>query len=166
MMTLEKLRSILLVFVSLFFFLELTHATDRRGRLGVGMSNQMVNNLPSLSFKLQKSKSFGIGGLIGLSTNDNGGGHAAGLKVYRNLFDEPQLSFFGAMTGAMVKQKSGTQSQSGFQLDATLGSEFSFNGLQSIGFSFEFGLSFNKLNDFVVETVGNNFIVSAVHFYL
>ncbi|MBT5094134.1 MAG: hypothetical protein HOM21_07825, partial [Halobacteriovoraceae bacterium] len=67
----------------------LSHATDRRGRLGVGLNNQLKNDLPSISFKLQKSKSFAFGGLLGLSTDDSNGGFGAGLKVYRNLFDEP-----------------------------------------------------------------------------
>ena len=143
-----------------------SHSMDRRGRLGVGFANQMKNGLPSLSFKLQRSKSFALGGQIGFSNDDNGGGHAAALKVYRNFFDEPNLTFFGSVLGGVIKEKSNGISQSGFQADLTMGSEFSFPGLESLGFSLEFGVSFNKLDDFVVETVGNNFIVSAVHFYL
>lgn len=139
---------------------------DRRGRLGVGFANQMKNDLPSLSFKLQRSKSFAIGGQIGFSNSDTGGGHAAAIKIYRNFFDEPHLTFFGSVLGGIIKQKNNSVSQSGFQADLTMGSEFSFPGLESLGFSLEFGVSFNKLDDFVVETVGNNFIVSAVHFYL
>ena len=47
-----------------------------------------------------------------------------------------------------------------------MGSEFSFAGLSSLGFSVEFGLSLNKVDEFVVETVGDNFIVAGAHFYL
>lgn len=142
------------------------HAMERIGRLGVGFANQMANSLPSISFKLQKSKAFAFGGQLGYSNDDNGGGTAAAVKIYRNFFDEPHLVFFGSVLGGLVSQKTNGQSESGFQADLTLGSEFSFPGLESVGFSFEFGVSFNKINDFVVETVGNNFIVSAVHFYL
>ncbi|MBT3584923.1 MAG: hypothetical protein HN509_08450 [Halobacteriovoraceae bacterium] len=144
----------------------LSHATDRRGRLGVGLNNQLKNDLPSISFKLQKSKSFAFGGLLGLSTDDSNGGFGAGLKVYRNLFDEPQLNFYTALMGALLKEKSAGVEQSGFQVDLTLGSEFHFAGLTSLGFSFEFGVSFNKLDDFVAETTGSHFVVAGIHFYL
>ncbi|MAF76832.1 MAG: hypothetical protein CME60_01630 [Halobacteriovoraceae bacterium] len=141
-------------------------AMERISRLGVGFSGQMKNDIPALSFKLQKSKSFAFGGLLGFSNKDNGGGHAAAIKIYRNIFDEPHLTFYGSVLGGIIKEKNQGNSESGFQADLTLGSEFSFAGLQSLGFSLEFGVSFYKLDDFVTETVGNNFLVAAVHFYL
>lgn len=142
------------------------NAMDRSGRLGVGFANQMANSLPSISFKLQKNKAFAFGGQFGYSNSDTDGGMAAAVKVYRNFFDEPHLVFYGSVLGGLISQKRSGVSESGFQADITLGSEFSFPGLESLGFSLEFGASFNKINDFVVETVGNNFFVSAVHFYL
>jgi len=141
-------------------------AMERSGRLGIGFANQMANSLPTISFKLQRSKSFSFGGQIGYSNDDNGGGSAAALKLYRNFFDEPHLTFFGSVLGGMISRNTAGSTESGFQVDITLGSEFSFPGLESLGFSLEFGASFNKINDFVVESVGNNFLVSAVHFYL
>ncbi|MEC7278023.1 MAG: hypothetical protein VXV96_17005 [Bdellovibrionota bacterium] len=143
-----------------------SNALERIGRLGVGFANQMAVGIPSISFKLQRSEAFAFGGQVGYSNDDNGGGSAAAIKVYRNFFDEPHLTFFGSLLGGIINEKRGSISESGFQADVTLGSEFSFPGLESLGFSLEFGLSFNKLDEFVVETVGNNFIVSAVHFYL
>lgn len=144
-----------------------THAVDRRGRLGVGMTQQLMNNMPAISFKLQRSRGFAFGGMLGLSTADTGGGHGAGLKIYRNLFDEPLLTFYSSLMAALTKQKiSPGNEKSGFQIDLTLGSEFSFNGLQSLGLSFETGISANKIDDFVLETVGYHFIVAAIHFYL
>lgn len=144
-----------------------TYSIDRRGRLGAGFSNQLKNGVPSLSFKLQKSKAFAIGGLLSYSTNENGGGHGAAIKLYRNLFDEPQLNFYASATAGIIKKSiNASTEQSGFQADFTLGSEFSFTGLQSLGFSVEFGASINKLDDFVLETTGNSFIVSGIHFYL
>ncbi len=142
------------------------YAMDRSGRLGIGFANQMANDLPSISFKLQKSQAFAFGGQIAYSNDDNGGGSAAAVKIYRNFFDEPHLLFYGSVLGGMISRNRAGESDSGFQADITLGSEFSFPGLESLGFSLEFGASFNKLDDFVLETVGNNFLVSAVHFYL
>ena len=155
----------ILAFVNLLS-LSQSWAMERYSRLGVGFSSQMKNDIPALSFKLQKSKSFAFGGLLGFSNNDNKGGYGAAIKLYRNIFDEPNLTFYSSVLAGILKEKKKGISNSGFQTDITLGSEFSFTGLQSLGFSLEFGISFNKLDSFTSETVGNNFLVSAVHFYL
>ncbi len=160
-------RTLSLVLVSLLLLAQSAFATDRRGRLGVGMSNQLKNDQPAIHFKIQKSSSFAFGGLAGVSTRDVGGGHGFGVKVYRNLFDEPQLTFYTSVLAALIKEKTLTGDDEGFQFDLTVGSEFSFAGLQSLGFSFETGLSFNKINsEFGIETVGYHFITAGILFYL
>lgn len=141
-------------------------ANDKKGRLGVGMTNQLANNLPAISFKLQKTNSFAIGGVFALSTADPGGGYGAGLKAYRLLFDEPQLTFYASALGALLNSKGSNESQSGFQFDFTLGSEFSFSGLNSIGLNYEFGFSLQKMNDFVITTTMSPYVLMGIHFYL
>lgn len=141
-------------------------AFPRISRLGVGYSGQLKNNVSALSFKLQKSKSFAFGAVLGLSNKVNGGGTGAAIKIYRNIFDEPHLTFYASALGGIISKKFNGHTDTGFQTDFTLGSEFSFAGLESLGFSVEFGASFYKLDHFVGETVGNNFLVSAIHFYL
>jgi predicted GNAT superfamily acetyltransferase len=141
-------------------------ALEKTGRLGVGMTNQLKNDFPAFSFKMQKSRSFAYGGMVGVSSNDNGGGYGVGLKLYRNIFDEPQLNFYMAGTGALLSNKINKKSTSGFQFDLSFGSEFHFVGLNSLGFSFEFGVSAYKQENFVFQTLGNHFVVSGIHFYL
>lgn len=142
-------------------------ALERKGRLGLGFSNQLQTDLPALSFKIQRSRSFAFGAMLGVSTDDNDGGMGAGIKIYRIIFDEPLLNFYTSLLAAYLKDNNGPNtSQSGFQFDATLGSEFSFERLQSLGFSVDFGVSMNKLNDFVVETTASGLVIAAVHFYL
>ncbi|WP_372655484.1 hypothetical protein [Halobacteriovorax sp.] len=154
------ISSLLLISSGLF-------AHDRIGRLGIGMSNQLKNDLPAISFKIQNSKSTAIGGLATIDTDENNGGWGAGFKLYRNIFKEPQLNFYSGILAAVINEKQGADSsKTGFQFDLTMGSEFSFTGLSSIGFSFEFGVSFNKINDFRIQTVGDSFLVAAAHFYL
>jgi hypothetical protein len=158
---------ILCLFLLVVIFSPSVQALERRGRLGLGFNNQLATDLPALSFKLQRSRSFAFGGMVGLSTDDHNGGMGAGLKIYRILFDEPQLNFYTSLMGGYLKDKNGPgSSRTGFQFDLTLGSEFSFAGLQSLGFSLEFGVSMNKLDDFVVETTAGGMIIAAVHFYL
>jgi len=165
-----KMRLIALSLLSLFslslFTTQVVQAYDKLNRLGLGMSNELKNDFPALSFKIQKNRSFAFSGLAGVSTAASNGGFGVGIKTYRNLFDEPQLNFYFAGMGALLSNKVGGTSYSGFQFDISLGSEFHFQGLQSIGFSFEFGASAYKNKDFVFQTLGNNFIVSAIHFYL
>lgn len=156
---------LLLIFITLLFATN-TYSVDRRGRLGVGFSNQLKSDIPAVSFKLQRSKAFAIGGQIGYNNDDADGGHGAALKLYRNIFQEPQLVFYGSVLAGVIEKKVNSVKDSGFQFDFAMGSEFSFTGLNSIGFSFEFGISMNKLDEFIVETIGQNFIVSSVHFYL
>ncbi len=155
----------------IFFFAILctnANATDNEGRLGIGSSNQLINSLPALSFKLQKTRSLAFGALLGVDTDSDNGGWGAGVKLYRLLFEEPNLNFFAAILGALHNQNQGKSldSKSGFQFDLTLGSEFHFSGLSSLGFSVEFGISFNKIDDFVIQTVGEHLVSAAVHFYL
>lgn len=159
-----KIAAIFLTLILLT--LPTAYATDKKGRLGIGMNNQLANDIPALSFKLQKSNAFAFGGIFGINTDDRSGGHGAGLKLYRIIFDEPQLDFYASAMGALLKQETSTGSESGFQVDLTLGSEFHFAGISSLGFSVEFGISLNKLDDFVIESVGSNFLVAGVHFYL
>ncbi|MBC7712617.1 MAG: hypothetical protein H7177_04735 [Rhizobacter sp.] len=141
-------------------------ALEKTNRLGLGVSNELKNDIPALSFKIQKSKSFAYGGLIGFSSSQNDGGLGVGIKLYRNIFDEPQLNFYLAGMGALISTKEDAKTYSGFQFDLSLGSEFHFTGLNSLGFSFEFGVSANKKKDFVFETIGSHFLVVGIHFYL
>jgi hypothetical protein len=154
------------IIVTAFTFLCAAHAMDRRGRLGAGFTNQLQNDIPAISFKLQKSRSFSFGGVFAINTDATNGGTGGGLKLYRNIFEEPQLNFYASSLIGFISQKSASGDQSGFQVDLTMGSEFSFAGLSSLGFSVEFGLSLNKVDEFVVETVGDNFIIAGAHFYL
>ncbi len=152
-----------------FFAMPTAYATDTVGRMGIGTTGQMKGNVPaSISMKIQKTSSFAFGALLGMKFSDDDSGHGAGIKVYRIVFDEPNLNFYLSGMGAILNASTNTgEDSTGFQFDATIGSEFHFPGIESLGFSFEFGVSLNKLHeDFSIETVGYNFVVSAIHFYL
>jgi hypothetical protein len=145
-------------------------AADLRGRMGIGFSNQLANNLPAISLKVQQSKTFAIGGLVGFKSDEDHTLYGAGVKFYRIIFDEPQLNFYLAgllATGNYVDSET-DKTKSGYQVDGTLGTEFHFQGLESIGFSFEFGVSArNTANGGSgFQTLGDNFLKAAVHFYL
>jgi hypothetical protein len=143
---------------------------DMRGRMGLGMSNQLANEVPALSLKIQQSKTFAMGGILGFKSDQDNTLYGAGIKLYRIIFDEPQLNFY--MSGLLATQSfldDENKVESGYQVDGTFGTEFHLSGLESLGFSFEFGLSLRKADaegGTSFQTLGDNFLKAAVHFYL
>lgn len=154
----------------LILFPTLSFAADLRGRLGVGATNQLANDIPALSLKIQQSKTFAIGGLLGFKSDQDETLYGAGVKFYRIIFDEPQLNFY--MAGLFATENyldEEEKTKTGYQIDGTLGTEFHLSGLESIGFSFEFGLSVRDADPeggTSFETLGDQFVKAAVHFYL
>lgn len=147
----------------------LTLAGDLRGRLGVGATNQLANDIPAISLKIQTTKTFAIGGVLGFKSDQDNTLYGAGVKLYRIIFDEPQLNFYMAGMLGSLSYLDGDKAKTGYQIDGTLGSEFHFAGLESIGFSFEFGLSVREADPdggTSFETLGDQFVKAAVHFYL
>lgn len=166
----KKILPVALFLMAHLLFINPSQATpDIYNRLGVGFSRQLKTEVPAISVKIQKTQTLAIGAMLGFKNSDqgSGGGYGAGLKVYRNLFAEPMLRFYSSLMVGLVSRKTATVTQSGMQIDGTFGSEFHFPGIESLGFSFEFGLSLNKIGGvFNIETVGNHFLVAGVHFYL
>lgn len=134
------------------------------------MSQQVVTGMDTISFKLQQNRAMAIGGLFGLNSNKEATTYALGGKIYRIIYDEPQLNFYtGGLFAFFNYQKPDSEDETatGSQLEAVFGAEFSFQGLESVGFSFEFGaglINYNDVSSF--QTVGHNVLKSAVHFYL
>ncbi len=153
-----------LIFALIFLaFCHSAHSTNLMGRMGIGLTNQLVNDMPALSTKVQSSRTFSWGALLAVDANSDDTDYGAGLKFYRHLFDEPNLTFFASGMTAILKQGG----ESGYQVDGTLGAEFHIPGLESIGFMFEAGLSVNKHHgQRHIQTLGNHIIKSAIHFYL
>jgi hypothetical protein len=161
---------ILLCFATFFIFRSSTSfaiGQDLVGRLGVGMTQTFANNLSALSFKMLTSPSLGFGAMLGIKDSDAEKSLGVGIKGYKIIFDEPLLQFYGAGMIAMLSKKTPNKTLSGQQVDLTLGTEFHFAGLESLGFSVEFGLSFHNLEDsLTIETVGHHFLQGGIHFYL
>lgn len=134
------------------------------------MTNQLANDIPAISLKVQQSKTFALGGLLGFKSDEDNTLYGAGVKFYRIIFDEPQLNFYFAglfASESYLNEKK--KVETGFQIDGTLGSEFHFQGLESLGFSLEFGVSVRNADEnggTSFQTLGDNFLKAAVHFYL
>ena len=144
-------------------------ASDLRGRLGVGFTNQLANDIPAISLKVQQTKTFSVGALLGFKSDQDNTIYGAGIKLYRIIFDEPQLNFY--LAGLLAAENYVNQKNEvvgGYQMDGTLGSEFHFQGLESLGFSLEFGVSVRNADESGTsfQTLGDSLVKAAVHFYL
>lgn len=137
------------------------------GRLGVGFTNQLANDMEAISFKIQRSRSSALGVVLGFKAEDSETTYGAGIKLFRNIYEEPNLRFFMSGFVAALSEVINQKTESGFQIDGTFGSEFHFTSLESLGFSMEFGVSIDTLGDgTTIQTAGHNFFKAAVHFYL
>ncbi len=162
------MRILIIVFTVFLCNVSNVNAMNLAGRLGIGLSNQIVTGIDTLSLKLQRNRSSAFGALLGVDSSSDASNYALGLKGYRVIYDEPQLNFYSALTGALFTyQDDADKTESGYQAEAAFGTEFSFQGLESLGFSFEFGLGVIKYQDSTaVRTIGHNVLSSAIHFYL
>jgi hypothetical protein len=143
-------------------------AINKSGRMGVGFNNQMINDLPAISLKMQQNRYFALGAMVGFKSGDGASEYGAGLKAYRIIFQEELLNFFLSGTAITLSyQDEENKRNSGYQFDGTMGAEFHFEGIESIGFSFEFGVSMNKGPEGrKFETLGNNILIAGIHFYI
>lgn len=158
-----------LVFLVSLFSLSQVYAVDRIGRLGIGSSQSSASGLRTLSLKLQRSRSSSLGAYFGVNSEDGTTTYAAGGRLYRIIYDEPQLDFYSVLSLGMYTYEvdAGGSTDSGYELEGGLGTEFSFQGLESLGFSFEFGLRlYTQDSETNMGTFGHDIIKAAIHFYL
>ena len=136
-----------------------------RGRLGIGFTNQVASTadgtIPALSAKYYLNKSFATALATGFDTRSSGSTLALGLKIFKNVFYESNLIFYiGA--GLAYINRAGNHLQG----NVFLGSEFFFNQLPSLGFSFEAGVrGDNTTGSFAIRTTGDSFLTAGMHFY-
>jgi hypothetical protein len=145
-----------------------SYAVNLIGRMGIGMSQQLPNSMDTISLKLQNSRASALGAFFGLDSGTGSTDYAIGLKSYRIIYEEPQLNFYMAGTGGLLQYQDALGDEiNGYIVEGSFGAEFHLQGLESIGFSFEFGVGLHKLGDGTsFKTVGHDVLRSAVHFYL
>jgi hypothetical protein len=136
-----------------------------RGRLGVGFTNQIAtaadSTIPALSAKYYLNPGFATSLGLGFDTRSPNSTLALGLKLYKNVFFEPNLIFYVG-GGAAYVNRVGSKLQASF----FLGSEFFFEKLPSLGFSFEAGVrGDNTTGSFAIRTTGDSFLSAGMHFY-
>ncbi len=116
-------------------------AVDLTNRLGVGYKNQFSENLPSLAAQYYPSESLGLSAALGVDTESDNSKFGLMLKVYRIVFTERQMNFYMGAGAGLLSIETAGNSESGFEINGFVGAEFFFAGLESLGFTFETGVS-------------------------
>ncbi len=154
--------------VCFFYFIQtnsLVFGRDLSNRLGLGFVNQFSNSssnrpLPALSAKYGLTKDLHFLAALGVSTTDPTA-LTIGGKVFKNLFYETNLNFYSMAGLAYLSER-----ETGIEVLAGVGAEFFIPGLESLGLSFETGLSLSNITgSFALKTIGFSFLHAGIHFY-
>ncbi len=141
-------------------------AKDMNHRLGVGPKNPFSTDLPAMALHYFPNSEYAFTGALGINTEKDNSKMGLQGGVRRVLFEEKNLNFFiGGALGLISHEISGAN-YSGFELLATAGGEFFFQGLENLGFNFDLGIgvsSLKKSNRFF--TVANTPFSAGIIFY-
>lgn len=164
-----------LVFSALFTVLLTSfsiQAKDLTNRLGIGLGNQFSQELPAVSAYYYPNPELGLGLALGVNTEDDRSKFGLLFKIYRVIFPEDNMNFYmGASAGLLSYEQdkdtnTGTETQSGFELNGFFGGEFFFSGLDSLAFRFEAGLGILSVDDGVTfRTIGDSPVRAGITFY-
>lgn len=147
----------MLIFLAFWLSTNTAFAVDLANRLGVGYSNQMSEDLPSITARYYPNAMMGMSVALGVDTEDKNSRFGALFKLYRIIFTEQNLNFYiGGSAGLLTVEVAG-DNQSGFELGGFLGAEFFFTGLENLGFTFEAGVGIRS------DSVGTRFRTTGDH---
>lgn len=150
------------------------HAKELTNRLGIGYSDQFSvdGGLPSVSVRYWPDPKLGLGAALGVDTEDDNSRFGFMARIYRIIFTEDNMNFYmgtGAGLISIEKPKAsgtGTDNDSGFELNGFFGAEFFFQGLDSLGFCFEAGVGVTSISSEVrFRTIGDSPVKAGMTFY-
>jgi len=141
-------------------------AKELTNRLGVGISNQFGESLPSLAIRYYPNAELGVSTSLGVDTEKGNSKFGLMARMYRVIFMEDNLNFYiGAGAGILSVETNG-KNESGFEVSGFLGTQFFFYGLDSLGFIFEGGVGVTSLSSEIrFRTLGDHLLRAGVVFY-
>ena len=160
---------LLFSFLSLGFSAQNAQAKELFGRLGIGYNAQfantsLTNGVPAVSLKYGIAPRAAVELVGGFYSGSDGSG-IFGLKYMQTIRAESYANFYGLGGVGLVSadHRSGTEFLGGF------GAEFFIPGVDSVGISFETGVSAENLSalsgSYVLKTFGVSFINAGMHYY-
>ena len=171
MLRLRKMKFIFITLLALTsaFWTAPAHSKELLGRIGLGYNAQfantnLINGVPAISVKYGLAPRLMMEIIAGFYSGTGGSGVAA-LKMMQTMHSESYLNFYYLIGAGTVS----ANSKNGTEFIGGLGTEFFIPGIESVGFSFETGLSLESLTSpsgsFVLKTFGLSFINAGMHFY-
>jgi hypothetical protein len=160
-------RLLALVTILAAFSPALAEAKDMHGKLGLGYNGEFENSnltggVPGVSIKYGITRDIATELVVGVATTTPSNS-VVGVKFFKNLFYETNLNFYFFLGGGILSGvgRTGAQFLGGF------GTEFFIPGIESLGFSVETGGSFENVSsgNFVLRTLGVDFLSAGIHFY-
>lgn len=160
------MKSFSLISVLAFIcFSSFVEAKELSNRLGVGIKNNVSEDVPSIAAVYFPNSDYAFTGGLGIDTRKNESKFAATAGLRKIVFSEPQMNFFmGGQVGIVNYETSGTKN-SGFELSALFGGEFFLPGLESLAFTFEGGAGVTSVNDVRFRTIADNPFRAGMVFY-
>ena len=143
----------------------LAEAKDLNSRLGVGYRNAFPFDMPAVSALYYPSADWGLVGALGVDTEYQNSKFGVQVGLRKVVFKETQMNFFMGSSLAMVSREVNAQTDSGFVLDALVGSEFFLQGLDSLGFSLESGISVSNISRVRFRTLADHLLRAGIVFY-
>lgn len=159
-------QRILLVISASFCFATSAYGVDLANRLGVGYSNQLSADLPSITARYYPNAQTGMSLAVGVNTETNDSRFGLLAKLYRIIFTENNMNFYVGGGAGLISTEVAGQNNSGFELMGFLGGEFFFTGLESLGFTFEAGVGIRSdSNGTLFRTIGDHPLRGGMIFY-
>lgn len=150
----------------MLFSIAPAHAVDLANRLGMGYANQMSEDLPMMQVRYYPNSTVGMSLAIGVDTENQFSKFGALAKLYRVIFTEEHMNFYVAGGAGLLSVERAGVNQSGFELMGTIGGEFFFTGLDSLGFTFEAGVGVRSDSDGSrFRTIGDHPLKGGIIFY-
>lgn len=122
-------------------------AADQANHIGIGFSQQMgAVDLPMITAHYYPNSRFAISAALGIDTKKDQSRFGTLLKVRRIVLTESQMNFYmGASAGFSSHEElnattSAVENKSNTEINAIIGGEFYFSGLDSLAFMFETGI--------------------------
>ena len=144
------------------------HGKDLSRRLGVGYASpfSLGDTLPSLAARYYPNPDYGLMGAIGVDTTKDDSQFGLMLKMMRTVFREENLNFYVAAAAGLISRQIVGHTDSGFDVDAVIGTEFFFAGLENLGFNFEAGVGVTSISSEVrFRTIGDHPLRAGLFFY-
>ena len=132
----------------------------------MGYTNQGAIDLPSMAVRYYPNEGLGLAAGIGIDTEKDASKFGFFGKLFKLIFSEENMHFYMGSGASILSQEVSGKNNSGFGLSGFAGGEFFFSGLDSLGFSFEMGVSVTSISSEVrFRTVGDHPIKAGITFY-